>query len=89
MAGYLDKTGAKREQRMSMPIIAGQKEKMKMKTMKNMLDEDHKTEIVLCGIAFPKSAVKNREDFTIQKELGSGAFGAVYQGHLHIGPFAR
>ena len=64
-------------------------DKIKMKTMKDRLDEDQKSEIVLCGIAFPKTAVKNREDFTIQKELGSGAFGAVYQGHLDMGPFAR
>ena len=45
--------------------------------------------VVICGINFPKYAVKNRADFTIQKELGTGAFGAVYQGHLDMGPFAR
>ena len=56
---------------------------------KDRMDEDQVEEIVLCGIAFPKYTVKSRADFTIQKELGTGAFGTVYQGYLDMGPIAR
>ena len=44
---------------------------------------------ILGGIAFPKADVKNREDFTLQKKLGEGAFGEVYHGQLNVGNFGR
>ena len=45
--------------------------------------------VVLCGIAFPKTDVKNREDFTLHEKLGEGAFGAVHHGQLNVGTFGR
>ena len=48
--------------------------------------QDHQDEIVsFCGTSFPKSAIKNHADFTIENKLGEGTFGSVYQGHLDIG----
>ena len=77
---YPQRTGAKREQYKDI-------DKDKLTIVMN--DDQNMDEIVICGIKFQKSVVKNRADFTIQRELGAGAFGAVYQGHLDMGPLAR
>ena len=42
--------------------------------------------VTIYGINFPKSYIKDYTDFTQEVKLGEGQFGAVYQGHLDIGP---
>ena len=38
---------------------------------------------------FPQSTVKAWKDITLEKELGSGQFGKVYKGFLHLGKYTR
>ena len=49
-----------------------------------LIDEDPLVDV--CDRKFPKSTVKAWKDITLEKELGSGQFGKVYQGFLHLGP---
>ena len=52
-----------------------------------MVDQDPMVDV--CDRKFPQSTVKAWKDITIEKELGAGQFGKVYQGFLHLGKYAR
>ena len=38
---------------------------------------------------FPQSTVKAWKDITLERKLGSGQFGKVYKGFLHLGKYTR
>ena len=52
-----------------------------------LIDEDPLVDV--CDRKFPKSTVKAWKDITLEKELGSGQFGKVYKGFLHLGKYTR
>ena len=64
---------------------------MNMTEFMKICQENMKMEIVqdetvsFYGIYFPKSAIKNFTDLTIENKIGEGKFGCVYQGDLDIG----
>ena len=45
--------------------------------------------IDICGREFPANVVKEWSDINIDKEIGSGDFGKVYQGYLHLNNVQR
>ena len=51
------------------------------------LSED--TDVIICGKKFPKGTVKNWDDIKKEKALGSGHFGQVYKGFLHLNDYTR
>ena len=53
----------------------------------HLIDEDPMVDV--CDRKFPKSTVKAWKDITLEKELGSGQFGKVYKGFLHLGKYTR
>ena len=44
---------------------------------------------VICGRKFPSNIVKNWSDINIQKEVGKGSFGKVYQAFLNLNEVQR
>ena len=52
-----------------------------------MIEEDPMVDIF--DRKFPQSTVKAWKYITLEKELGSGQFGKVYKGFLHIGKYTR
>ena len=52
-----------------------------------LIEEDPMVD--LCERKFPQSTVKAWKDITIERELGSGQFGKVYKGFLHLGKYQR
>ena len=43
----------------------------------------------ICGRQFPANVVKEWSDINIEKEIGCGDFGKVYQGYLHMNKVQR
>jgi hypothetical protein len=70
-------------------VIAKKMSKKKKKEKEDSLITNLLEEVPmvdLCERKFPQSTVKAWKDITIEKELGSGQFGKVYKGFLHLGP---
>ena len=53
------------------------------------LQNVHKDSIQIDGRLFPAGVVIKYQDITIQKEIGKGNFGKVYQGHLNLSEVQR
>ena len=51
--------------------------------LETLIEEDPMVD--LFDRKFPQSTVKAWKDITLEKELGSGQFGKVYKGFLHLG----
>ena len=51
-----------------------------------LLEEEN---IDIDGKTFPLSIVKKWRDFNINSEIGTGNFGKVYQGYLHLNAIQR
>ena len=47
------------------------------------------TDVIIFGQKFPKDTVKNWNDIKKEKTLGSGQFGIVYKGFLHLNKYTR
>ena len=58
-----------------------------LKTLEPLIEEDPMVD--LFDRKFPQSTVKAWKDITLEKELGSGQFGKVYKGFLHLGKYTR
>ena len=55
--------------------------------LETLIEEDPMVD--LFDRKFPQSTVKAWKDITLEKELGSGQFGKVYKGFLHLGKYTR
>ena len=64
-----------------------QKKRPTLKTLETLTEEDPMVD--LFDRKFPQSTVKAWKDITLEKELGSGQFGKVYKGFLHLGKYTR
>ena len=64
-----------------------QKKSPNLKTLETLIEEDPMVD--LFDRKFPQSTVKAWKDITLEKELGSGQFGKVYKGFLHLGKYTR
>ena len=53
------------------------------------LQNVHKDSIQIDGRSFPAAVVIKYQDITIQKEIGEGNFGKVYQGHINLNEVQR
>ena len=59
----------------------------KSPNLETLIEEDPMVD--LFDRKFPQSTVKAWKDITLEKELGSGQFGKVYKGFLHLGKYTR
>ena len=59
----------------------------KSPNLETLIEEDPMVD--LFDKKFPQSTVKAWKDITFEKELGSGQFGKVYKGFLHLGKYTR
>ena len=59
----------------------------KSSNLETLIEEDPM--VNLFDRKFPQSTVKAWKDITLEKELGSGQFGKVYKGFLHLGKYTR
>ena len=64
-----------------------QKKSPNLRKLETMIEEDPMVDIF--DRKFPQSTVKAWKYITLEKELGSGQFGKVYKGFLHIGKYTR
>ena len=58
-----------------------------LKTLETLIEEDPMVD--LFDRKFPQSTVKAWKDITLERKLGSGQFGKVYKGFLHLGKYTR
>ena len=58
-------------------------------TVEEHLIDEEDPMVDVCDREFPQSTVKAWKDITLEKELGSGQFGKVYKGFLHLGKYTR
>jgi hypothetical protein len=64
-----------------------QKKRPNLKTLESLIEEDPLVD--LFDRKFPQSTVKAWKDITLERKLGSGQFGKVYKGFLHLGKYTR
>ena len=59
----------------------------KSPNLETLIEEDPMVDVF--DRKFPQSTVKAWKDITLERELGSGQFGKVYKGFLHLGKYTR